>query len=68
MPTIEVVAPAPLGGSGVDRARVPAATNVLRRDDLVRSGVPSVLRALDEQVGSVAIDDVSGNRFAPNLL
>ncbi len=66
--TIEVVAPAPLGGSGVDRARVPAATNVLRRDDLVRSGVPSVLRALDEQVGSVAIDDVSGNRFAPNLL
>ena len=68
LPGIEVVAPSPVGGTAIDRARVPSATNVLRRDDLVRSGTPSLLRALDEQVGSVTIQDVSGNQFAPNLL
>lgn len=68
LPDVEVIAASPIGGTGVDRAKVPAASTVLRRDDLVRSGTPSLLRALDEQVGSLTVQDVSGNQFAPNLL
>ena len=68
LPDVEVVAASPIGSSGIDRARVPAASTVIRREDLVRSGTPSLLRTLDEQVGSVTVQDVSGNQFAPNLL
>ncbi len=63
----DVVVTAPLAGSEVDRAKVPANTQVLRRDDLVRSGPASALRALDENVGGVALNQAQGNEFQPNL-
>jgi hypothetical protein len=38
VPPVDIVAPSPLPGSGVDRDTVPAETNVLRGDDLTRGG------------------------------
>ncbi len=64
----DVVVTAPLAGSEVDRAKVPANTQVLRRDDLVRTGPASALRALDENVGGIALNQAQGNEFQPNLV
>ncbi len=63
----DVVVTAPLAGSETDRAKVPTDTHVLRRDDVTRTGPASALRALDEDVGGVALNQAQGNEFQPNL-
>ncbi|MDR3529524.1 MAG: TonB-dependent receptor [Rhodopila sp.] len=68
VPPITTVGASPLLGSGLDRDKVPAATNVLTGDDIVRTGIPSALGALDEQTPGVALDDAQGNPFQPNLV
>ena len=65
---IEVVVTAPVQGSEVERAKVPTNTQVLRREDLERTGPASALRALDERVGGVALDRALGNEYQPNLI
>ena len=67
LPTVEVVAASPLLGSGVDRAKVPAQTQVLTGQDITRDGNADALRALDEQVPGVALDAAAGNPFQPSL-
>ncbi len=66
LPDVEIVGTAPLA-SGAERDRVPANTQVLQREDLVRTGPASALRALDERVGGVSLDQAQGNPFQPNL-
>ena len=68
LPPIEVIGATPLLGSGVDRDKVPATTHVLTSDDIVRTGVPSLLGALDTQVAGVALDDAAANQFQPTLV
>ena len=65
---MEVVVTAPLAGSEVERGKVPVNTGILRRDDLQRTGPASALRALDERIGGIALDQALGNEFQPNLL
>jgi iron complex outermembrane receptor protein len=70
VPTVNIIAPSPLVGSGVDRDTVPAETNVLKGDDLTRGGtlvVPNAVRALNEEVGGVNLDSASGNPYQPTL-
>src|SRR6204780_1738371 len=70
LPPVDIVAPSPLLGSGVDRDTVPAETNVLKGNDLTRGGTlitPDVTRALNEQVGGVNLDSASGNEYQPTL-
>jgi len=67
MPVVEVIAPSPLVGSGIDRNSVPAATHVLDSKDLQREGVPDLLGSLHRQVGGVNLDSASGNPFQPTL-
>jgi iron complex outermembrane receptor protein len=55
-------------GAGVDRDKVPHATTVLDADDLRRTGVPSLTRALDDELPSISINDLSGNVFQPEIL
>ncbi len=68
LPPVNVIGASPLLGTGLDRNKVPAATNVLTQDDVDRTGIPSALGALDEQVPGVALDDAQGNAFQPNLI
>jgi outer membrane receptor protein involved in Fe transport len=68
LPTVEVVGATPLLGSGVDRDRVPAETQVLTDRDISRNGYPEMLRALEENVPGVTLDNAAGNPFQPNLL
>jgi outer membrane receptor protein involved in Fe transport len=69
LPNVDVIGTSPLLGSGVDRNTVPAATSVLKSDDLTRGGTttPSALRALSEDVGGVNLDSASGNPYQPTL-
>jgi outer membrane receptor protein involved in Fe transport len=71
LPQLDIIAPSPLLGSGVDRDTVPAQTNVLKGDDLTRGGttaMPDAVRALNEQVGGVNLDSASGNPYQPTLV
>ncbi len=68
LPPVNVVGASPLLGTGLDRNKVPAATNVLTNDDVVRTGIPSALGALNEQVPGVSLDDALGNPNQPNLI
>src|SRR5215831_20408065 len=68
LPTVEIVGATPLLGSGVDRDKVPAQTQVLTDRDISRNGYPQMLRALDENVPGVTLDNAAGNPFQPNLL
>ncbi|HEY2538953.1 MAG TPA: TonB-dependent receptor [Stellaceae bacterium] len=67
LPTVEVVAASPLLGSGVDRNQVPAQTHVLTSTDIAREGYPDALRALNQQVPGVTLDEAAGNPFQPSL-
>ena len=65
---MEVVVTAPLAGSEVERGKVPVNTAIVRGVDLQRTGPASALRALDEQVGNITLNQAQGNEFSPNLL
>ena len=67
LPPVEVIGVSPLIGSGVDRNTVPAETQVLDSNDLKRAGTPDLTRALNQQVGGVALDSASGNPFQPTF-
>jgi len=67
LPTVEVIAPTPLLGSGVDRDKVPAETRVLTDKDITRDGNADALRAMNEQVPGVNLDAAAGNPFQPSL-
>src|SRR5262249_45412230 len=67
LPTVEVIAPTPLLGSGVDRDKVPAETRVLTDKDITRDGNADALRPINEQVPGVNLDAAAGNPFQPSL-
>ena len=67
LPQVNVVGSTPLLGSGVDRDKVPAETHVLTGADITREGPANALRALEENVGGVALDEAAANPFQPNL-
>ncbi len=65
---VTIIGASPLLGTGLDRAKVPAATNVLTGADVDRTGIPDALGALNEQTPGVSLDDAQGNPFQPNLV
>ncbi len=67
LPEVNVVAPSPLLGSGIDRNKAPATVNTLTGQDIERTGVPSLLGALEEQTPGALLQDAQGNPFQPNL-
>jgi iron complex outermembrane recepter protein len=67
MPMVQVIAPSPLIGSGIDRNSVPAATHVIDSRDIQRRGVPDLLWSLEQDIGGTALDSASGNPFQPTF-
>src|SRR5215471_12858042 len=67
LPPVDVIAPSPLIGSGINRNSVPAATQVLDSKDLKLQGPPDLMRSLDQQVGGSTLGSASGNPFQPNF-
>jgi outer membrane receptor protein involved in Fe transport len=67
LPEVEVVAPTPLLGTGVDRNVVPAQTQVLTGKDVTLQGPPSATRALENEAEGVHLNSTAGNPFQPDL-
>jgi len=67
LPQVNVIAPTPLLGSGVDRNTVPAQNQVLTSRDITLQGPPNYLGALQDQAQGVHLDSAAGNPFQPNL-
>ena len=65
---ITVIAPTPVPGSGIDRDKVPEATQILSAKDINRTGVPSLTDAMLEDIPSIYINQTSGNVFQPDIL
>lgn len=68
LPSLDVVGTTPLQGSGIDRDKMPAASQTLTADDIGRAGYPSTLGALDDELGGVSLDAAQNNPFQPNVL
>ncbi len=68
VPDVDVVAPTPLLGTGIDRAALPQATQVLGAQQIDRTNVPSLTGAILENVPSAVVNDTSGNPFQPDIL
>ena len=67
LPQVNVIAPTPPLGSGVDRNTVPAQNQVLTSRDITLQGPPNYLGALQDQAQGVHLDSAAGNPFQPNL-
>lgn len=67
LPTVNIIAPSPLIGTGIDRALVPSAVQVLTDKDISRLGTPNALQALRDQAAGVNLDSASGNPYQPSL-
>src|ERR1700685_1739907 len=65
---ITVVGSTPLMGSDLKRDQVPETTRVLDAADINRTGVPSLTRAILDNVASATINDTEGNVFQPDIL
>jgi outer membrane receptor protein involved in Fe transport len=68
VPDVDVVAPTPLLGSGLDRSAVPQATQVLGAGQIDRTDLPTLTGAILENIPSATINDTSGNPFQPDIL
>lgn len=68
LPQVNVIAPTPLLGSGVDRYTVPAQNQVLTSPDINIQGPPSLSSALETQAQGVNLDNSPGNPFQPDII
>ncbi len=67
LPSIAVIANAPLPGAGVDPGRVAGSTQTLSSEDFSRTYSPSITDTLMQRVPGVAVTDVQGNGFVQDL-
>jgi len=67
-PEVNIIAPAPLLGTGIDRAKVPSAVTSVGANDVVRTGIANALGALNDEVPGVALDEAAGTPFQPDLI
>jgi iron complex outermembrane receptor protein len=66
--TVTIVATTPLTGVGVDVDKLPGAIQVLDAASLTREGSASVISALNDQLGSVNLNDNLDDPFQPDIL
>jgi iron complex outermembrane recepter protein len=67
LPPVEVIAPTPLLGSGVDRDKVPAENTSLDSSDISHDGNPDFLNALNKLAPGVTLDDAASNPYQPSI-
>ncbi len=66
--TITVIGTTPLPGASIDADKLPGTNRTLSTQDISRSGTPSVTSALNQQLGSVSINDDLDDPFQPDIL
>src|SRR5205814_4753479 len=63
---IPVYATAPLAGKGADADKLPSTVNVVDSKQIERTGSLNIADALQQNVPSINISEVSGNPFQPS--
>jgi outer membrane receptor protein involved in Fe transport len=66
--TVVVTGTTPVPGSGIDADKLPYNVQSLTANDLLREGSASVTNALNDQLGSVNINDNADDPFQPDIL
>ncbi|HWB47551.1 MAG TPA: TonB-dependent receptor [Stellaceae bacterium] len=64
---IDVIAPTPLPGTGIERDKVPANVQVLPSPDLAKQGPSPLTSLLDQRLSSVNINDNEDNLYHPDI-
>jgi iron complex outermembrane receptor protein len=64
---VEVIAPSPLAGAGVDRDKVPGTVQTLTSGDYLRTDSPVVTDTLFRRIPAVTLSDPNGNSAAQAL-
>src|SRR5262249_37821727 len=67
LPPVEVVAPSPLAGVGIDRDKVPGTARSLSADDFARTASPYVTETLFQRIPDVSLSDPNGNSAVQEL-
>jgi outer membrane receptor protein involved in Fe transport len=67
LPAVEVIAPSPLPGTGVDRDALPYATQTATAEDIDRSGAQNLIQFLARELAGVNINEVQGSPFQTDL-
>ncbi len=65
--SLDVVAPSPAPGAGVDPDRLPATVQALSADDFRRGGSLSVTDTLTQRIAGASTSDTQGNGFLQSL-
>jgi outer membrane receptor protein involved in Fe transport len=65
---VVVIGTSPVPGATIDADKVPANVETLRAPDLRRGGTASLAGALNDQLGSVNINDTLADPFQPDIL
>ena len=66
--TVTVIGTTPLPGTGIDIDKVPGNVQTLTAGDLAREGSTSAISAINDQLGSVNINDDLDDPFQPDIL
>lgn len=66
--TITVIGTSPLPGTGIDIDKLPNVTQTVTATDLEREGIADATAALNDQLGSVNINDNLDDPFQPDIL
>ncbi len=67
LPTIDVFAPTPLGGSNFDPDKFPAAVSVVTPSEIQRTDSLNITDALQQWVPGIITNNTSGNSFQPDV-
>ncbi|MEA3151796.1 MAG: iron complex outerrane recepter protein [Gammaproteobacteria bacterium] len=68
LPEILVIGTTPVPGLHVDADKVPGSVQSLFSSDLAKNGRANLIGAINEQLGSVNINDASADPFSPDIL
>ena len=65
--TVTIIGTTPVPGASIDADKVPSNVESVRASDLTRGGTASLTRALNEQLGSININDTLADPFQPDI-
>src|SRR5690349_22704480 len=67
LPPVEVVAPSPLAGIGIDRDKVPGTARSVNAEDFARTASPYITETLFERIPDISLSDPNGNNAVQEL-
>ena len=67
LPPVEVVAPSPLPGVGIDRDKIPGTARSLGAEDFARTASPYVTDTLFQRIPDISLSDPNGNTATQEL-